>query len=355
MGLGGCAALAATCIVVTAMPSTAATTCSTVSGAAAGSVTAAGITLSQQQATNAMAVVVAGRLTGMSNRDEAIAIMTGYTESSIRRLSNPAVAGSSSYPNDGSGTDHDSVGVFQQRPSWGPTSVLMDAAGSANLFYNRLATVANRDSQTMWADAQAVQVSAYPDGSNYEPYANFGTQLVAQWAGQNLPVVVNCDGHTSTGGTKTFSPALARFGGNTWTFYSTNIVNGTGVTDQMVTWSGTLASDVPLVGDWNGDGVYTPGLARFSGSTWTFYLTNIVNGTGVTDQMVTWSGTLASDRPLAGDWNGDGKDSPGLARLSGGTRTYYLTNIVNGTGVTDQFVTWSGATASDVPLVGPWT
>ena len=46
------------------------------------------------------------------------------------------------------------------------------------------------------------------------------------------------------------TPGLARFGGGTWTFYTTDVANGTGVTYRMVTWSGTLASDVPLVGDW---------------------------------------------------------------------------------------------------------
>jgi hypothetical protein len=150
------------------------------------------------------------------------------------------------------------------------------------------------------------------------------------------------------------TPGLARLSGSTRTWYLTNVATGTGVTDQMVTWSGQLSGDVPLVGDWNGDGKDTPGIARFSGSTWTFYLTNRATGTGVTDQMVTWSGTLASDVPLVGDWNGDGKDTPGLARLSGSTRTWYLTNVATGTGVTDQAVTWSGQTSSDIPLAGDW-
>jgi hypothetical protein len=150
------------------------------------------------------------------------------------------------------------------------------------------------------------------------------------------------------------SPGLARFGNGSWTFYEANAVNGKGVTDQYVTWAGTLGSDVPLVGDWNGDGVDTPGLARFGGNTWTFYLTNDAGGKGLTDQIVTWAGTLGSDVPLVGDWNGDGKDSPGLARLAGTTRTYYLTNITNGKGVTDQYVTWASALADDTPFVGSW-
>src|SRR5207245_1818844 len=105
---------------------------------------------------------------------------------------------------------------------------------------------------------------------------------------------------------------------------------------------------------WNGDGKDSPGIARFGGSAWTFYLTNVVNGTGVTDQMVTWSGTLSSDVPVIGDWNGDGKDSPGLVRMSGSSRTFYLTNVVNGTGVTDQMVTWSGQMSTDKSITGDW-
>jgi hypothetical protein len=46
----------------------------------------------------------------------------------------------------------------------------------------------------------------------------------------------------------------------------------------------------------------TPGLARFSGSAWTTYMYNYTSGPGITDEYVTWPGTLASDKPLVGNW-----------------------------------------------------
>lgn len=48
-----------------------------------------------------------------------VAIATAMQESSIRVLANPSVPASYNYPHDGSGSDHDSVGIFQQRASWG--------------------------------------------------------------------------------------------------------------------------------------------------------------------------------------------------------------------------------------------
>jgi hypothetical protein len=150
-------------------------------------------------------------------------------------------------------------------------------------------------------------------------------------------------------------PGLARFGGNAWTFYTTDVANGTGITYRQVTWPGTLASDRPLVGDWSGSGRATPGLARFGGNAWTFYTTDVTNGTGVTYRQVTWPGTLASDRPLVGDWSGSGRATPGLARFGGNAWTFYTTDVANGTGVTYRQVTWPGTLATDVPLAGDWS
>jgi hypothetical protein len=133
-----------------------------------------------------------------------------------------------------------------------------------------------------------------------------------------------------------------------------NDTSGPGITDEYVTWPGTLPSDIPLVGDWTGSGNSTPGLARFSGGAWTFYMYNYTSGPGITDEYVTWPGTLASDKPLVGDWTGSGKSTPGLARFSGSAWTTYMYNYTSGPGITDEYVTWPGTLASDKPLVGNW-
>ena len=64
--------------------------------------------------------------------------MTALTESSLRVLSNTgAYPDSGNIPNDGDGSDHDSVGLFQQRPAagWGSVENLMDPVWSSRAFY----------------------------------------------------------------------------------------------------------------------------------------------------------------------------------------------------------------------------
>jgi hypothetical protein len=65
--------------------------------------------------------------------------------------------------------------------------------------------------------------------------------------------------------------------------------------------------DLPVAGDWNGDGVDTIGVYR--PSTQTFLLRN-ENTAGVAD--VTWSLGSGVEIPVAGDWNNDGRATPGL-------------------------------------------
>ena len=96
---------------------------------------------------------------------EAAAIIgnaVGLVETNLQMYANSNVPESLTFPHDAVGTDHDSVGVMQQRfPMWGPLDVLMNSQGSARLFYEALQKT---DWQSMdpGAAAQAVQRSAYP-------------------------------------------------------------------------------------------------------------------------------------------------------------------------------------------------
>ncbi len=67
------------------------------------------------------------------------------------------------------------------------------------------------------------------------------------------------------------------------------------------------AGDVPLVGDWNGDGTDTPGVVR--GNRW---LLRNANRGGPADLDFDFG--LVGDRPVAGDWDGDGVSTPGVVR-----------------------------------------
>ncbi|KAF2254933.1 hypothetical protein BU26DRAFT_475483 [Trematosphaeria pertusa] len=92
-----------------------------------------------------------------------VAITTAFQESGIRILANSKYPASLKYPHDGVGHDHDSVGIFQQRPSWGSTKERMDASLSAHFFFNALKKISNWPSLAIGKAAQKVQVSAFPD------------------------------------------------------------------------------------------------------------------------------------------------------------------------------------------------
>ncbi|RYP84362.1 peptidoglycan endopeptidase [Nocardioides guangzhouensis] len=135
------------------------------------------VTLNQQQLTRAGAIIATGQSENIPARGQMIAIMTALTESSLRVLSNTgAYPDSGNIPNDGDGSDHDSVGLFQQRPAagWGSVENLMDPVWSSRAFYGGpsgpnhgsprgLLDIDGWASMNPGAAAQAVQVSAYPD------------------------------------------------------------------------------------------------------------------------------------------------------------------------------------------------
>lgn len=91
-----------------------------------------------------------------------IAVGTALVESELKMYANSSVPESLKLPHDAVGSDHDSVGLFQQRQSWGPTADLMNAFKSAGLFYDKLTTFAWQ-SMAKGDAAQKVQVSAFPD------------------------------------------------------------------------------------------------------------------------------------------------------------------------------------------------
>ena len=153
---------------------------------------------------------------------------------------------------------------------------------------------------------------------------------------------------------------------------------------QAVTATFGRARDVPLFGDWDGDGTSTPGVRRgntvfltneFAGSdaeiSYTFgragddVVTGDFNGDGSDEPAVrrgnVWyfanghtgvaAGSVpfgrADDQAFVGDWDGDGADTPGVRR---GNRVL-LSNTLTGTSADVEF---TFGRARDVPLVGPW-
>ena len=110
-------------------------------------------------------------------------------------------------------------------------------------------------------------------------------------------------------------------------------------------WRFGVATDIPIFGDWNGDGTATPGVYR--DGNW--FLTNSLPG-GEADIHFYYGGR-PGDFPLVGDWDGDGTDTVGVVR--GGT--WHLVNEFRG-GAADISFTYGRVAprGDDVPLVGDW-
>ncbi|MCW2639669.1 MAG: hypothetical protein JWP76_1975 [Dactylosporangium sp.] len=111
---------------------------------------------------NAVAIVEAGKQMNLPRRAFVVAIATALQESNLRVLANPNVPGSMNHANEGVGYDHDSIGLFQQRPNWGSVDQLMDPRESARRFYAVLVTVPGWVQMSVTVAAQTVQQSAFP-------------------------------------------------------------------------------------------------------------------------------------------------------------------------------------------------
>jgi hypothetical protein len=85
--------------------------------------------------------------------------------------------------------------------------------------------------------------------------------------------------------------------------------------------------DAPFVGDWDSDGIDTPGLRRDSNG---FVYLRQTNTQGIAD--ISYFYGDPGDVVFTGDWDADGDDTLGLYRPS--TATVYLRNT-NSTGVAD--------------------
>lgn len=101
---------------------------------------------------------------------------------------------------------------------------------------------------------------------------------------------------------------------------------------------------IPLSGDWNKDGVFTPG--AYDPATGRFYLRN-TNDSGPADREFQYGNVGWT--PLAGDWNGNGYWSVGL--YDPNTSTFYLKDF-NGGGGADYVATFGNN--SWKPIVGDW-
>jgi LysM repeat protein len=127
-----------------------------------------------------------------------IALETALTESGLRMYANAHNPESLRLPHDAVGSDHGSVGLFQQQvggavnstANWGTTAELMDPEISTRKFLDALLRL-NWIPVTNWAAAQAVQHSAFSDGSNYRSHDAAAIQIRKALWGGSTPAVTS--------------------------------------------------------------------------------------------------------------------------------------------------------------------
>lgn len=147
----------------------------------------------QSRTAHLIAAVVRERVPApLRQKALVIALMTAMTEASLR---NPP------------GGHLDSVGTFQQRAGWGTKAQRNDVRTATAAFLGGSAPPANPGLLEIprwhevppWTAAQAVQRSAYPDGSNYQRWHSFATQLASTLTTNSEALPLDCSSPASPG------------------------------------------------------------------------------------------------------------------------------------------------------------
>jgi hypothetical protein len=131
------------------------------------------VDLDIDQMANAATITAVGVRLEMPDRAVVVALATALQESKLRNL-----------PHLGDGNDHDSVGLFQQRPSqgWGDAADIAEPWYAAERFYLALRRVEGWEEMRVTDAAQRVQRSAYPDA--YEKWADEADVVAVGLLGQ---------------------------------------------------------------------------------------------------------------------------------------------------------------------------
>ncbi|MEV4489342.1 hypothetical protein AB0K04_12345 [Micromonospora coxensis] len=127
------------------------------------------IDLTDEQVANTKAIIAATKKADMDERAAVVAIATALQESKLENLGHL-----------GDRNDHDSQGLFQQRPSsgWGTVEQITDPEYSTLAFLKGLKQVDGWQNMPLTEAAQTVQVSAYP--FHYAQWEQQAADLVAE-------------------------------------------------------------------------------------------------------------------------------------------------------------------------------
>lgn len=192
----------------------------------------------------------------------------------------------------------------------------------------------------------------------FRPGANFIlTQSTTTISGQAATLTAPLSGERGVAGDWDGDAldSIGTFTAGTWKVRNTNFPL---LTPPVTTISFGAAGDLPVAGDWDGDGFDTPGVFRPSTGQFTLTDSTAANPSFNTDVTRATFGT-AGDLPISGDWNGDGKDSVAVYRPSTG-ETFFTDDDLSVQGGVPvvlnpaiSFVAFLGIT-EDLPMAGDW-
>jgi hypothetical protein len=140
--------------------------------------TASGSTteLDPEQTGNAAIIAAVAGKRNLPARAASIGIATALQESKLRNIDYG---------------DHDSLGLFQQRPSqgWGTAQEIQDPVYASNAFFDVLVKIEGYQNLPITAAAQKVQRSAFPSAyATHEPQARIFASALAGYS----PASLNC-------------------------------------------------------------------------------------------------------------------------------------------------------------------
>jgi len=129
-------------------------------------------------------------------------------------------------------------------------------------------------------------------------------------------------------------------------------------TDSLINTFNPITGGIPVTGDWNGDGRTKIGL-YLDGMWYLDYNGNGVWDSPTVDKQYTFVTYVAGDMPVTGDWNGNGKTSIGIFRYNAvtGNGDWYLdwndNGVWNGTPA-DKLYSFTTYDPADIPVSGDW-
>jgi hypothetical protein len=276
---------------------------------------------------------------GLDKRAAVIAVTTAITESTLH---NYTEAG-----------DHDSLGLFQQRPSqgWGTPAQLIDPVYATNAFLNAMLRKFPNNawmSGDIGAICQKVQVSAVPDA--YAKEVHDAQLLVdALWSAGTTPSTDPPSGASEVksdfnGDGLEDVAAFYDYPGARTVLFVWSAKAGGGFNAPVSTWDSGAGNfeqprAKPVAGDFNGDGLGDVGtFYDYPGARTALWVWTAKAGGGFNAPTNTWdsgAGNFEQSRakPVTGDFNGDNLTDVGTFYDYPGGRTalwIWTANTSNG-------------------------